>query len=64
MLVTEQKESDIPQVDEQEMERRVEDMKRPHLETIANKVFETAKGRYINLKQKLENKQDNVNTLV
>ena len=33
----------LPKVDEQEIERRVEERLKKHLETTANKVFETAK---------------------
>ena len=57
--------SDIPKVDEQEIERRVEERLKKHLETTANKVFETAKDRYINMKQqKMEKKQEHINKLV
>ena len=48
--------SDIPKVDEQEIERRVEERFKKHLETTANKVFETAKDRYINMKVERDNK--------
>ena len=37
--------SDIPKVDEQETKRRVEERLKKHLETTANKAFETAKDR-------------------
>ena len=43
-------------VDEQEIERRVEERLKKHLETTANKVFETAKDRYINMKVERDNK--------
>ena len=41
--VYEKVKKDIPKVDEQEIERRVEERLKKHLETTANKVFETAK---------------------
>ena len=46
----------LPKVDEQEIERRVEERLKKHLETTANKVFETAKDRYINMKVERDNK--------
>ena len=46
----------IPKVDEQEIERRVEERLKQHIESTANKVFETAKDRYINIKMERENK--------
>ena len=52
-------------MDEQEIERRVEEKLKQHIESTANKVFETAKDRYNNIKQqKLEKKQDHINKLV
>ena len=44
--VYEKVKDNIPKVDEQEIERRVEERFKTHLETTAHKVFETAKGRY------------------
>ena len=46
----------LPKVDEQEIERRVEERLKKHLETTANKVFETAKDRYNNIKMERDNK--------
>ena len=46
----------LPKLDEQEIERRVEERLKKHLETTANKVFETAKDRYINMKVERDNK--------
>ena len=43
--VYEKVKDDIPKVDEQEIERRVEERLKKHLETTANKVFEAAKDR-------------------
>ena len=43
--VYEKVKDNIPKVDEQEIERRVEERLKKHLETTANKVFETAKDR-------------------
>ena len=48
--------SDIPKVDEQEIERRVEKQLKKHLETTANKVFETANDRYNNMKVERDNR--------
>ena len=46
----------LPKVDEQEIERRVEERLKTHLETTANKVFETAKDRDNNIKMERDNK--------
>ena len=46
----------LPKVDEQAIERRVEERLKKHLETTANKVFETAKDRYNNIKMERDNK--------
>ena len=46
----------LPKVDEQEIERRVEERLKKHLETTANKVFQTAKDRYNNIKMERDNK--------
>ena len=54
--VYEKVKDNIPKVDEQEIERRVEERVKKHLETTANKVFETAKDRYINIKMERDNK--------
>ena len=54
--VYEKVKDNIPKVDEQEIERRVEERLKKHLETTANKVFETAKDRYINIKMERDNK--------
>ena len=54
--VYEKVKDNIPKVDEQEIERRVEERLKKHLETTANKVFETAKDRYINMKVERDNK--------
>ena len=63
--VYEKVKDNIPKVDEQEIERRVEERLKKHLETTANKVFETVKDRYINMKQqKMEKKQEHINKLV
>ena len=56
-------------VDEQEIEKRVqqkvEERLKQHIESTANKVFETAKDRYINMKQqKMKKKQEHINKLV
>ena len=42
--------SDIPQVDEQEIEKRAEERLKKHLETTANKALEAAKDGYNNMK--------------
>ena len=63
--VYEKVKDNIPKVDEQEIERRVEEKLKQHIESTANKVFETAKDRYNNMKQqKLEKKQEHINKLV
>ena len=63
--VYEKVKDNIPKVDEQEIERRVEEKLKQHIESTANKVFETAKDRYINMKQqKMEKKQEHINKLV
>ena len=54
--VYEKVKDNIPKVDEQEIERRVEERLKKHLETTANKVFETAKDRYNNMKVERDNK--------
>ena len=54
--VYEKVKDNIPKVDEQEIERRVEERLKKHLETTANKVFETAKDKYINMKVERDNK--------
>ena len=54
--VYEKVKDNIPKVDEQEIERRVEERLKKHLETTANKVFETAKDRYNNIKMERANK--------
>ena len=46
----------VPKVDEQEIERRVEEKLKQHIESAANKVFETAKDRYNNMKVERDNK--------
>ena len=46
----------LPKVDEQEIERRVEERLKQHVESTANKVFETAKDRYNNMKVERDNK--------
>ena len=43
--VYEKVKDNIPKVDEQEIERRVEERLKQHIESTANKVFETAKDR-------------------
>ena len=67
--VYEKVKDNIPKVDEQEIERRVEERLKKHLETTANEVFETAKDRveaeltpftaarlrYINMKAERDN---------
>ena len=54
--VYEKVKDNIPKVDEQEIERRVEERLKQHIESTANKVFETAKDRYNNIKMERENK--------
>ena len=54
--VYEKVKDNIPKVDEQEIERRVEERLKKHLETTAYKVFETAKDRYNNIKMERDNK--------
>ena len=54
--VYEKVKDNIPKVDEQEIERRVEERLKKHLESTANKVFETAKDRYNNIKMERDNK--------
>ena len=54
--VYEKVKDNIPKVDEQEIERRVEERLKKHLATTANKVFETAKDRYNNMKAERDNK--------
>ena len=62
--VYEKVKDNIPNVDEQEIERRVEERLKKHLETTANKVFETAKDRYNNMKVERDNKNNQkINTL-
>ena len=46
----------LPKVDEQEIERRVEERLKQHIESTANKVFETAKDHYNNIKMERDNK--------
>ena len=54
--VYEKVKDNIPKVDEQEIERRVEERLKQHIESTANKVFETAKDRYNNIKMERDNK--------
>ena len=54
--VYEKVKDNIPKVDEQEIERRVEERLKQHIESTANKVFETAKDRYNNMKVERDNK--------
>ena len=56
--VYEKVKDNIPTVDEQEIERRVEERLKQHIESTANKVFETAKDRYNNIKMERENKNE------
>ena len=53
--VYEKVKDNIPKVDEQEIERRVEERLKT-FRTTANKVFETAKDRYNNIKMERDNK--------
>ena len=63
--VYEKVKDNIPKVDEQEIERRVEEKLKHHTESAANKVFEIAKDRYNNIKQqKLEKKQEHINLII
>ena len=59
--VYEKVKDNIPKVDEQEIERRVEERLKQHIESTANKVFETAKDRYNNIKMERENKNKQKN---
>ena len=59
--VNEKAKHNIPKVDEQEIERRVEERSKKHVETTANKVFEAAKDRYNNVKMERDN--NNIQTI-